>query len=43
MRERRAAVTDEQVQQVLAGGVERAKAISNATMKRVRDAIGMTL
>ncbi len=43
MRQRRAAVSDAQVQQVLADGVARAKAISNATMKRVRDAIGMTL
>jgi len=43
MRERRATVTDAQVQQVLANGVARAKIISNATIKRVRDAIGMTL
>lgn len=43
MRQRRAAITDEEVRAVLADGVARAKAISHATLERVRAAVGMTL
>jgi tryptophanyl-tRNA synthetase len=43
MREKRNAITDDEVRTVLADGVARAKVISNATLKRVRDAVGITL
>ena len=43
MRERRNSITDEQVKAVLADGVARAKSVSNETLGKVRDAIGITL
>ncbi len=43
MRERRAHVTDAEVVQVLAAGAEKARAASHPTLKRVRDAIGITI
>jgi tryptophanyl-tRNA synthetase len=43
MREKRNNLTDEYVKQVLADGVARAKVISNATLARVRNAIGISL
>ncbi len=43
MRERRAAISDEEVKSVLADGVERAKLVSHGVMKRVRDTIGITI
>jgi tryptophanyl-tRNA synthetase len=43
MRERRDAITDEQVLQVLNGGAAKAKAVSNKTLSRVRIAIGINL
>lgn len=43
MRERRESITDEDVKKVLADGASRAKAISNATIARVRAAIGIAL
>lgn len=43
MRERRAAITDEEVRAVLKDGAERAKAVSGATLARVRQAIGISL
>lgn len=43
MRERRNAITDEEVKAVLADGVMRAKTVSNQTLNRVRTAIGINL
>jgi tryptophanyl-tRNA synthetase len=43
MREKRDAITDEVVKVVLADGVARAKQISNTTLSKVREAIGITL
>jgi len=43
MREKREAITDEQVQQVLIDGVTRAKQTSNQTINKVRTAIGINL
>ena len=43
MRERRDNITDEQVKAVLRDGVARAKAVSNATLQKVRTAIGVAL
>ncbi|HEY0964739.1 MAG TPA: tryptophan--tRNA ligase [Candidatus Paceibacterota bacterium] len=43
MRERRNAISDDEVRSVLADGVARAKKVSNATMDRVRTAIGINL
>ena len=43
MRERRDNITDEQVKVVLQDGVARAKAVSNATLQKVRTAIGIAL
>ena len=43
MRERRDNITDEQVKAVLRDGVARAKAVSNATLQKVRTAIGIAL
>ncbi len=43
MRERRDNITDEQVKAVLRDGVARAKAVSNATLQKVRTAIGISL
>lgn len=43
MREKRNSITDAEVKAVLADGVARAKAISNVTMDRVRQAVGIKL
>ena len=43
MRERRNAISDEDVKVVLNDGVARAKAVSNQTLQRVRTAIGISL
>ncbi len=43
MRERRDSITDEQVKDVLADGVARAKTVSNETIAKVRSAIGIAL
>ena len=43
MREKRAAITDEEVKTVLREGKERAQAVSSVTLQKVRDAIGMTI
>ncbi len=43
MREKRNAITDKEVQQVLEEGAEKAKKVSNETLRRVRDAIGINL
>ena len=43
MRDRRNNITDEHVKEVLADGVNRAKAVSNKTLSKVRTAIGITL
>jgi len=43
MREKRNAITDEDVKQVLAEGVSEAKKVSHATLQRVRTAIGINL
>jgi len=43
MRARRDAITDEQVKEVLADGVKRAKVTSNKTINQVRTAIGINL
>jgi tryptophanyl-tRNA synthetase len=43
MREKRNAITDEEVKAVLADGVTRAKAVSNQTIQNVRTAIGINL
>lgn len=43
MREKRAAITDEEVQRVLADGGERARAIASAKMAEVRSRIGVTI
>lgn len=43
MRDRRNNITDEHVKEVLADGVNRAKAVSNETLSKVRTAIGITL
>ncbi len=43
MRERRAAITDEEVKKVLKEGGERAKALASAKMADVRQKIGVSL
>jgi tryptophanyl-tRNA synthetase len=43
MREKRNSITDDEVKQVLAEGVMRAKEVSNQTIKEVREAIGIAL
>jgi tryptophanyl-tRNA synthetase len=43
MRVKKAEITDEVVKKVLAEGVEKAKLVSEITMKQVRDAIGINL
>jgi tryptophanyl-tRNA synthetase len=43
MRERRAAITDEEVKQVLSEGVAKAKLVSRETLSRVRSAIGINM
>ncbi|MEK7638855.1 MAG: tryptophan--tRNA ligase [Patescibacteria group bacterium] len=43
MRERRANITDDEVKSVLADGVKRAKTISNKTLAKVRDVVGITI
>lgn len=43
MRERRDQITDEDVKEVLSVGAEKARAISNQTMNRVRDAVGINI
>lgn len=43
MREKRDQITDEDVKQVLADGVKKAKAVSNITIEKVRQAIGVAL
>lgn len=43
MREKRNLITDEDVKIVLADGVKKAKAVSSETLKRVRDAIGISI
>ncbi len=43
LREARAKISDEDVKQVLAKGSAKAKTVSNETLKRVRDAIGITI
>lgn len=43
MREKRNSITDDYVKEVLADGVARAKAVSNVTMDRVRQAVGIKL
>ena len=43
MRDRRNNITDEHVKEVLADGVNRARAVSNETLSKVRTAIGITL
>lgn len=43
MRERRAAITDEEVRAVLAAGVAKARETSHKTLARVRKAIGISL
>lgn len=43
MRERRDAITDQQVIAVLEAGAEKAKAVSNITINKVRTAIGINL
>ncbi len=43
MRERRDSITDEDVKKVLQEGVEKAKVISNETIEKVRNAIGIGL
>jgi tryptophanyl-tRNA synthetase len=41
MREKRASITDEEIRLVLKDGVEKAKVISNLTITRIRNAIGI--
>jgi tryptophanyl-tRNA synthetase len=43
IRARRDAITDEHVRQVLLKGANQAKTVSNQTINRVRDAIGITI
>ncbi len=43
MREKRNAITDEHIKEVLAVGAEKAKAISNVTMNKVRGVTGINL
>lgn len=43
MREKRNGITEEEVKQVLANGVTRAKKISNQTIEKVRKAVGIAL
>ncbi|MCA9366632.1 tryptophan--tRNA ligase, partial [Candidatus Kaiserbacteria bacterium] len=43
MREKRDAISEENVRAVLRDGAERARAYSNETLKRVREAIGIAL
>lgn len=43
MRDRRARITDNEVRSVLADGAARAKAVSGPVLKRVREAIGISL
>lgn len=43
MREKRDQISNDHVKAVLSDGVKRAKEVSNATLQKVRDAIGITL
>lgn len=43
MRDRKAGISDDEVKKILAEGVEKAKQVSEITMKRVRQAIGISL
>lgn len=43
MRTRRESITNDMVKEVLAEGVKKAKAVSNPTLARVRDAIGISI
>ena len=43
MRARRESITDDEVREVLADGAKRAKEVSNQTLNRVRDAIGINI
>jgi len=43
LRTARAQITDEEIKAVLAAGVEKAKKVSNATLARVRDAVGLNI
>ncbi len=43
LRERRASITDEEVRGVLTDGAAKAKQVSGPVLKRVRDAIGITI
>ncbi len=43
MREKRASITDSEVKEVLAAGAEKAKKVSNETLAKVREAIGVSL
>lgn len=43
MREKRASISDEQVKEVLANGLENAHTISNETMQHVRQLVGISL
>lgn len=43
MREKRNAITDDDVKRVLAVGAAKAKAVSNSTIRRVREIIGISL
>ena len=43
MREKRDKITDEQIQEIVAGGAQKAKAVSNIKMKDVRNKIGINL
>ena len=43
MREKRNSITDAQVKEVLAAGVEKARTVSSKTLARVRDAVGISL
>lgn len=42
-REKRASISDAEIKNILADGVEKARVVSNATLARVRKAIGMSL
>ncbi len=43
MREKRASITDEDIRQVLSGGVAKAKLVSTPVLERVRQAIGISI
>lgn len=43
MRDRKAGISDDEVKKILAEGVEKAKQVSSQTIKKVRDAIGISL